>query len=50
MNVEAVHSSRDLKALHRFHDFVESHMRSLSALGVDSATYIWRLAFVSPIE
>ena len=39
MNVEAVHSSRDLKALRRFHDFVESHMRSLSELGIDSATY-----------
>jgi len=39
MNIEAVHSSRDLKALRRFHDFIESHVRSLKALDVDSATY-----------
>ena len=39
MNVEAVNSSRDLKSLRRLHDLIESHVRSLSALGIDPATY-----------
>ena len=39
MNIEPVTSSRDLKALRKLHDVVESNVRSLSALGVDSASY-----------
>ena len=39
MNIEPATSSRDLKALHKLHDVVESNVRSLSALGVDSASY-----------
>ena len=39
MNIETVTSSRDLRALRKLHDHVESHVRSLSALGVDAATY-----------
>jgi len=39
MTIEPVTSSRDLKVLHKLHDLVESHVRSLSAIGVDSASY-----------
>ena len=39
MNIEPVTSSRDLKALRKLHDVVESNVRGLSALGVDSASY-----------
>ena len=39
MNIEPVILSRDLKALRKLHDVVESNVRSLSALGVDSASY-----------
>ena len=39
MNIESVTSSRDLKALRKLHDLVESHVRSLSAIGVDPASY-----------
>ena len=39
MNVEAINSSRDLRALRQLHDFVESHVRSLGALGADPTTY-----------
>ena len=39
MNIEPVTSSRDLKALRKLHDLVESHVRSLKALGVEADTY-----------
>lgn len=39
MNIEPVTSSRDLKAVRRLHDLVESHVRSLKALGVAADTY-----------
>jgi len=39
MTIEPVTTSRDLKALCKLHDLVESHVRSLSAIGVDSASY-----------
>jgi len=39
MNIEAINSSSDLKALRKLHDFVEFHVRSLNALGVDRSTY-----------
>ena len=39
MNIEPVTLSRDLKALRKLHDVVQSNVRSLSALGVDSASY-----------
>ena len=39
MNIEPATSSRDLKALRKLHDVVESNVRSLSTLGVDSASY-----------
>jgi len=38
MNVEAINSSRDLKASHKLYDFFEYHVRSLNALGVDPST------------
>ena len=39
MAIEPVSSSRDLKALRKLHDLVESQVRSLSAIGVDPASY-----------
>ena len=39
MNIEPVTSSRDLKALRKLHNLVESHVRSLKALGVEADTY-----------
>ena len=39
MIIESVTSSHDLKALRKLHDLVESHVRSLSAIGVDPASY-----------
>ena len=39
MTIEPVTSSRDLKALLKLHDLVESRVRSLSAIGVDPASY-----------
>ena len=39
MNIEPVTLSRDLRVLQKLHDHVQSHVRSLSALGVDVATY-----------
>ena len=39
MTIEPVTSSRDLKALRKLHDPVESHVRSLSAIGVNPESY-----------
>lgn len=39
LNVEAVTSERSLKGIRRLHDNVESHIRSLKALGVSSDSY-----------
>ena len=39
MTIEPVSSSRDLKALRKLHDLVESHVRSLSAIGVNPESY-----------
>ena len=39
MNIESVTSSRDLKGLCKLHDSVESHVRSLTAIGVNPASY-----------
>ena len=39
INTESAILSQDLKAFHKLHDVVESNVRSLSALGVDSALY-----------
>ena len=39
MTIEQVTSSHDLKALRKLNDLVESHVRSPSAIGVDSASY-----------
>ena len=39
MNFEPITLSQDLKALRKFLDAVESIIRSLSVLGVDSALY-----------
>ena len=44
MTIEPVSSSRDLKALRKLHDLVESQVRSLSAIGVDPASYGTRTA------
>jgi len=38
-HLEAMHSSRDLRSLCKLHDLIESHVRSLSALGVSSTSY-----------
>ena len=39
MNIESVISSRDLQGLRKLHDSVESHVRSLTAIGVNPASY-----------
>ena len=39
MNVEAIGSSKDLRALRKLHDFIESHVRSLNGLGMDLSAY-----------
>ena len=39
MNIESVTSSRDLKGLRKLHDSVESHVRSLTAIGVNPTSY-----------
>ena len=39
LNVEAVPSDQNLKALRQLYDATESHIRSLKSLGVDSTSY-----------
>ncbi len=39
LNIDAVTSEQNLKGLRRLYDEVESHVRSLKALGVESETY-----------
>ena len=46
MNLEAVTSSNNLKALRRLYDQVELHTRSLKSLGVESSSYGGLLASV----
>ena len=46
MNIEAVTSQHNLRALRRLYDNVESHTRSLKSLGVESGTYGSLLASV----
>ena len=46
LSTEAVTSEHNLKGLRRLHDEVESHIRSLKALGVESESYGTMLASV----
>ena len=39
LNVEAVPSDQNVKALRRLYDTIKSHIRSLKSLGVESASY-----------
>ena len=46
LNLGHVSAAHQLRNLRRLHDSVETHVRSLKSLGVDSETYGTLLAFV----
>ena len=46
LNLEAVTSSHDLRALRRLYDLTESHVQSLKSLGVDPSSYGSMLSLV----
>ena len=50
LSVEGVGSEQNLRALHRLYDEVESHIRSLKALGVNSDAYGTMLFSISCLQ
>ena len=46
MNADAVTSSHNIKGLRRLYDCIETHVRSLKSLGVESSSYGTLLASV----